>query len=119
MSEFKTEGLLIILSLDEIELNIIPEEYGILDTEDICHVIEGEFFYCGLAIDGKLIVTENEMNNLLSLLNISIFKISEKTMYVRPIKISELKKLNLQVKFLSTENFDDDLEDDITIFKLI
>lgn len=119
MIKFKTESRLQFLTFDSIQLYINPGDYGILETDNILHAIEGEFFYCGLATDGKLIVTEKQIDKLLAVLNLVIYRISQNTISFKPTPGTELKKLNIQAKFLSTENFDDDLEDDITIFQLI
>ncbi len=119
MIKFKIESRLQFLTFDSIQLYINPEDYGILETDDILHAIEGEFFYCGLATDGKLIVTEKQIDKVLEVLNLVIYRITQNIIYFKPTPIAELKQLDIQAKFLSTENLDDDLEDDITIFQLI
>ena len=60
MPKFKMKSSNAIISIEAIEVNINPGDYGILDSEDtILHLIEGEFMYCDVAVDGKLLVTEN------------------------------------------------------------
>jgi hypothetical protein len=119
MIKFKTEGRLQFLTFNSIHLDINPGDYGILETDNILHAIEGEFFYCGLATEGKLIVTEKQIDKLLEVVNLVIYRISQNIISFKPTPVTELKKLKIQAKFLLTENFDDDLEDDIMIFQLI
>ena len=119
MIKFKTESRLQFLTFDSMQLYINPGDYGIRETDTILHAIEGAFFYYGLATHEKLIVTQKQMNKILAILNLIIYRISQNIISLKPTPVAELKKLNIQAKFLSTENFDDDLEDDITIFQLI
>lgn len=121
MPEFKTKSNLSILSLNAIELKISPEDYGILDSEDeLVHVIQGEFMYCDLAVDGKLIVTETQLYKILALENLSIHKIVDSIIYIHSLSAKSIKKFNnskAQVEFLSIENLEDDDEDEVMVFK--
>lgn len=123
MAEFKTQSNISIFSIDAIELNIIPKAYGIFDADDeILHIIAGEFMYCDLLVDAKLIVTEKQFDEILNLQNISIHKIVDSIIYIHSLSPENRKKfndLNKQVQYLSIENIDDDDEDEIEIFKLL
>src|ERR1035438_2790675 len=121
MAQFKTKSTILIINLEAIELDIDPGSYGILE-ETLLHMIVGEFMYCGLAVDGKLIVTENQLDQILEIENISIHKIFASIIYINSFSSEARAKFNesnRQVEYLSTENFDDDMEDDVLIFKLI
>ena len=123
MSDFKTVSTLSIFNLEAIELNIVPENYGITDAEEeILHIISGEIMYCGLLTDAKIIVTEKQMDEIFSLQNIKIHKIVDYVIYIHSLTQENRKhynNLNKQVEYLSTENFDDDDEDDLEIFRLL
>lgn len=121
MSQFKSKSSILIINLEAIELDIDPGNYGILE-ETLLHMIVGEFMYCGAAVDGKLIVTENQLDHILEIENISIHKIFASIIYINSFSFEARAKFNQskrQVEYLSTENFDDDMEDDVLIFKLI
>jgi hypothetical protein len=108
--------------LRQLKLNINPGDYGILDSEyTILHLIEGEFLYCDLAIEGKLLVTENQLDQILGIENILIHKIFNSIQYIHslsPAGRSKFKQSKKQVDYLSIENFQDDLHDDVLIFRL-
>jgi hypothetical protein len=123
MKKFKMQSSIAIISIEAIELNINPRDYGILDSEDtILHLIEGEFMYCDVAVDGKLLVTENQLDQILTIENISIHKIFNSILYINSLSPAGRNKFNQskkQVEYVSTENFEDDLQDDGLIFGLI
>ena len=123
MPQFKTRSAISIINLEAIELNINPGDYGLDDQEEnFLHLIIGEFMYCDLAVDGKLIVTENQLDQILNIENISIHKIHDSIIYINSFSTEGLNKFNeslMQVEYLSTENFDDDMVDDVLIFRLI
>ena len=68
--------------------------------------------YCGLAVDGKLSVTENQLDQILGIENISIHKIHNSIIYISfsPEGRDKFNQSKRQVEYLSTENFDDDFE---------
>ena len=73
MSEFKTQSGISIIGINAIELKIIPEEYGIVDViEEPLHIISGEFMYCDLVVDVKLILTEIQFRKIAGNENSSI-----------------------------------------------
>jgi hypothetical protein len=122
MADFKTQSSISIISLDEIELNINPEENGIDSAGEIFHLITGEFMYCDLAVDGKVILSETQLGEILELENLSIHKICNSVIYIHSLSNAsrtKFNKLKRQAEFLSIENFDDDTEDDILTFKLL
>ncbi len=84
MIKFKTESRLQFLTFDSIQLYINPGDYGLLETGNILHAIEGAFFYCGLATDGKLIVTENQIDKIFEVLNLVIYRISQNNISFKP-----------------------------------
>src|ERR1017187_3614596 len=120
MPQFKTRSAISIINLEAIELNINPGDYGLDDQEEnFLHLIAGEFMYCGLVVDGKLIVTENQLDQILEIENISIHKIHDSIIYIHSFSPEGRNKFNessMQVEYLSTENFDDDMEDNVLIF---
>ena len=123
MSDFKPVSTLSIFNLESIELNIVPESYGITDAEmQLMHIISGEIMYSGLLTDAKIIVTEIQLDEFLSLQNIKIHKIVDSVIYIHSLTQENRKlynNLNKQIEYLSTENFDDEDEEEVEIFRLL
>jgi hypothetical protein len=119
MVKFKTKNIIELFSLAAIELNIIPSVYGILNNDnETLHIIEGEFKYCDLLIDAKIIVTEKQLNEILNIQNISVHKIVNSVIYIHSLSPENCKKFNAlkrEAQYISTEN----IEDEIEVFKLI
>lgn len=118
---FKTSSEILIWSIDAIELNIDKNSYAILsDIEDTIHIIEGEFLYCDLLVDTKLIVTEKQFDELLNIQPISIHKIVDSKLYIHSFTDQNRKLFNdlkKRVLFVSIENID--TEDEYEVFKLL
>ena len=93
-----------------IELNIDPENYGILDNEDYLYAIIGEFLYKDLLVDGKIILKEFQINEILQKSNVKINKILKNQIYFN--NTENLNNIELNVNHISTENFEEDSEDD-------
>lgn len=108
-------------SIDAVELNIDKNSYAILnDIEDTLHIIEGEFFYCDLLLDAKLIVTEKQFDELLNIQPISIRKVVDSKLYIHSFTDQNRKLFNdlkKRVLFVSVENID--TEDEYEVFKLL
>jgi hypothetical protein len=123
MPEFKRQSPIQLLSIDAIELNVKDNVYGLdEETEKYLHIIEGEFLYCNLAIECKLVVSEKQLNEILDIENISIHKINDSILWIKTLSEESIDKfngLNKQAKFLSAENLDDEQEDDIFILRLL
>ena len=101
---------LTIYSILGIELNIDPENYGILDNEDYLYAIIGEFLYKDLLVDGKIILKEFQINEILQKSNVKINKILKNQIYFN--NTENLNNIELNVNHISTENFEEDSEDD-------
>jgi hypothetical protein len=113
MTGYQKEAPLTILSLDFIELSIDPDEYGI-ESPDQLHLIGGELIYCGLAVDGKVLLSEHELNILLPLLDAQVHHVSGNILYVNYRKDQD--PMAFHVRHIRTENMEDDEEDDEMIF---
>ncbi len=115
MSAYQNEAPLTIASLTCIELSIFTEELGI-ESDDTHHLIGAEFFYCGLLVDGKILVTEHELNILLPLLDRQVHHVSGMTLFLNTRK--EPGTSNSMVRQIHTQNFMDEVEDEEMIFAL-
>jgi hypothetical protein len=111
MTAYQKEVHLTILSLDHVELLIDPEKYGI-DTDEQHHLIGGEFFYCGLPVDGKMLLSGHELNILLPLLDAQVHHVSGNILHVN----CKADPMGFHVRHITTENIEDDEEDDVMIF---
>ncbi len=118
---FKTSSEIFICGIDAIQLNIDKNSSAILsDIEETLHIIEGEFFYCDLLVDAKLIVTEKQFDELLNIQPISIHKIVDSKLYIHSFTNQNRKlfnDLNKQILFVSIEEVD--TEDEYLLFKLL
>ena len=95
-------------------MNIVPENYGILDSSDKLYSITGEFFYRDFLVDGKLIATEIQANEILQKVNVKINKIIDNVIYFSNLENLNIAEIN--VEYVSTENIEDDEQE---IFKII
>ena len=124
MPKYKRQSTISIVTLETIELNIPTQQFGWIDTdEEFLHQIKGEFLYCELVVDGKLFVTEKQLDEIFSIENISIHKISDSIIYVQNFS-SEARKefhnLKKEAKVCSIDNLEDDSEEDeVYYFKLL
>ena len=118
---FNTTSKILIYSIDTIELNIDKNSFAVLnEIEGTFHIVGGEFLYCDLLVDAKLIVTEKQLAEILNIQPISIHKVLDSKLYVHSMNQQNTKlynDLNKQALFLSTENID--TEEEYEIFKLL
>lgn len=118
---FKTSSEIFISSIDAIELNIDKNSYVVLsDIEEALHIIEGEFLYCDLLVDAKLIVTEKQFDELLNIQPISIRKFVDSKLFIHSLTSQNTETFNHLKKralFISSENID--TEDEYEVFKLL
>ena len=124
MSRFRMKSPIEMTTLEAIQLNINPGDYGILDQEEtFLHIIEGEFMYCGYEVAGKIIVTENQFDQILSIENITIHKIHNSIIYINSLSPAGRNKFNKRkkkVEYLTNEKQDDTiLQEDVLIFRLL
>jgi hypothetical protein len=111
---YKRESSLHFLSIHAIHLAFEPV-YGALDRDVTYHSIQGEFLYCGLLTDGQVLLREVDMDELLPLLDLSVFKVEGTSMFVRSGEACT--EVQLHVKHISTEHIEeDDDEDEEMIF---
>lgn len=119
---FKTSSEIFINCIDAIELNIDKNSYTVLSNiEDTLHLIEGEFLYCDLLVDAKLIITEKQLDELIEIQPISIYKITDSKLYIHSFTNQNKKifnSLNKRAFFVSIENVDTE-EDEYFVFKLL
>lgn len=114
MSTYKSESSLIFLSIHAIHL-AFETVYGGMDEEVTYHSIQGEFMYCGLLTDGQVLVREEDMDEVLPLLDLNVFKVEGTSMFVRSGEACT--EVQLHVRHICTEHFeDDDDEDEEMIF---
>jgi len=74
------------------------------------HCIQGEFMCCGLVTDGQVFVREEDIDELLPLLDLSVFKVEGTSMYVR--SGDACLSVHLYVQHISSEHMEDDDEED-------
>ena len=121
---FRLKNQIEMTTLEAIQLNINPGDYGILEQEEkFLHIIEGEFMYCGYEVAGKIIVTENQVNQIIGIEYISIHKIHNSIIYINSLSPAGRNKFNKRrqrVEYLTNENPDDIiLQEDVLIFRLL
>jgi hypothetical protein len=111
---YKRESSLHFLSIHAVHLAFEPV-YGALEQDVTYHSIQGEFMYCGLLTDGQVLVREEDMDEVLPLLDLVVFKVEGTSMYVRSGEACT--DVQLHVKHISTEHIEeDDDEDEEMIF---
>ncbi|MBX2980102.1 MAG: hypothetical protein KF905_12460 [Flavobacteriales bacterium] len=109
MFEYKPESTLHFVGIHAIHLEY-ESNCGALDLERTYHCIQGEFLYCGLLTDGQLLVSDEELDELLPLLELQVFKVEGKSLYVSSDEACTA--VPLHVEHVSTEHFEDDDEED-------
>ncbi len=109
MLTYKSESSLHFLSIHAIHL-AFETVYGGMDEDVTYHSIQGEFLYCGLLTDGQLLVREEDMDEVLPLLDLNVFKVEGTSMFVRSGEACT--EVQVHVRHISTEHFEDDDEED-------
>ena len=109
MLAYKPESTLHLLSIHAIHL-ALESNYAALEEEVTYHCIQGEFMYCDLVTDGQVFVSEEDMDELLPLLDLSVFKVEGTALYVRSGEACHAVQLHVQ--HISSEHFEDDDEED-------
>lgn len=109
MITYKSRSSLHFLSIHAIHLDTGPI-YRTMREEATHHGIQGEFLYCGLLTDGKVMVSEVDMDELLPLLDLQVFKVEGTSMYVNSGETCTT--VSLHVEHVSLEHFEDDDEED-------
>jgi len=119
--EFKDKSSIIIYNIFGFEQCSDIDEYGIdeyIANENYIK-IHGEFFYCEQLLDGRLIVTEDFINDLIKKISFKLNVIKSNTIYtiIDQESLAILRKMKLFAEFVTIENFqpdndDDDFEDD-------
>lgn len=111
---YKRESSLHFLSIHAVHLAFEPI-YGALEQNVTYHSIQGEFMYCGLLTDGQVLVREEDLDEVLPLLDLVVFKAEGTSMFTRSGEACT--GVQLHVKHISTEHFEeDDDEDEEMIF---
>jgi len=112
MSNFETTGELRILSLDALHIHH-DHPVDLEDSETIQYYkLDGEFFYCDMAVDGSILVKEEHLNDLNGWLSLRPRLIKDGVIYLHALDINNLKYLSPTVQYLYTENFDPEDEDE-------
>lgn len=109
MFEYKRKSSLHFLSIDVIHLAFEPFYWSMKEGVTY-HCLQGEFIYCGLLVDGQVLLREKELDELLPLLDLRVLKVEGTSMYVRAGEARQA--LSLNVEHVSTENIEDDSEED-------
>jgi hypothetical protein len=109
MIQYKTQSSLHFLSIHAIHLSF-ECSYGAVDLERTYHCIQGEFMYCGLVTDGQILVLEEDMDELLAVLDLKVFKVEGTSMFVHSGEAC--LAVPLYVKHISTEHIEEDDEED-------
>ena len=117
--KYTQSGRIYIYSLDALHLNVDKESNRYLEKKrGTFHALEGEFFYCDLLVDGKLILNEKQLDELLRLQMLPIHKVVNSIMYIRSfneVNRSIYNALAKKVQHIGTENMDDD-DDECELF---
>lgn len=117
--EFKSEDKIIIYSLDGLVLNIQPELYGMFKyRSDAYHLIIGEFFYCGLLVEGHLVLSEKRFNKIIDLLVVELQQVHKEIIYFASYDSERLHNIKLRARCIGEENLEDEDEENF-VFHLI
>ena len=121
--KFKPKDKIIIYNIHGVELNVIPENFGLSDpdSKQNYHRLFGEYFYCGLLLDGQLISSEKDFNSIINSLSLIVDKTEGTTIYFRTQDLKKLKimrQLKLQAECFGDEEFESETEENFT-FHLI
>ena len=118
--KYTQSGRIYVYSLDALHLNIDKEINSYLEKKrGSLHALEGEFFYCDLLVDGKLILNERQLDELLRLQMLPIHKLVNGIMYIRSfneVNRSIYNALAKKVIHIGTENIADDEDDECELF---
>jgi len=115
------ESKLLIYSILGISLNINPDNFGLSDENEYTHLLVGEYFFKDILTDGKLLVNQSQINQILKGAILRVNAIHEDIIYVQ--LNSKLPLIEYRAEYLFTENPGDDPEEDddeeYDIFKLL
>jgi len=120
ITEYKEKGRIVIFSLDAVEKYdketwCINEELFKMKAEPYVKIV-GEFLYCGLLQDGKILYPLSEFNEFMETVKPSVNMIENDIMYFKhPLSKRAIKKmaeLEIIVQHIGTE-FDDPEDDEI------
>lgn len=114
MFEYKQKSTLHFVGIHAIHLDY-ESNCGAVDLERTYHCIQGEFLYCGLLTDGQLLVSEQELEELLPLLELQVFKVEGRTLYVH--SDGGCLDVRLNVEHISTLNMEED--DEEMVFRMM
>ena len=118
---FKSTGKISIIKVEALELDIDKSSFAVLENiDEILHIIEGEFLYCGLVIEAQLIVNEKQLEDFISFqASLKVHKILNSKLFVSSNENFDIStyKFKQNAQFVSTENID--TEDEYEVFKLI
>lgn len=110
-------------SIDELQVQIPSELFGFLETDDeYIHQIEGEFLFCNHLFDAKLILTEKQLNDILSIERMTIHTIHGGVIYIKSFSLEariQLFKMYPLAKLFSIENIEDEDDDVVLLLQLI
>lgn len=109
MIKYKPKSSLHFLSIHAIHLSF-ECSYGAVDLERTYHCIQGEFMYCGSVTDGKVLFLEDEMDELLPLLDLKVFKVEGTSMYV--LSGEACLAVPIHVEHISTDHIEEDDDED-------
>lgn len=120
-NEYKDCSGIIIWNVDQVELHNAADDgyYTALNNEITYFKIVGEFYYCGLLIDGILFFEEKELLGLVSFIDPDFDVIKcDQLCFLQFLKqnLDILRKAELEAKHFSTDFVEDEEEDDIMYF---
>jgi len=121
-TEYKNKAPIIILEIIGIELNINLKKIGLENKskQKYCRLF-GEFYYCGLSLQGHLILSEKSLNKIIEKLLIIIVSVDGNTMFIElanPEQEKILHEIKLRAECLGDEEFESDVDENY-IFILI
>jgi len=103
-------------------LNIQPEHYGLLEyEEEAYHRLFGAFYYCGLVLEGQLVVSEKQFNDIVEPLTLEINTVNGTTIFFRSHdseQLHNMRLLILQAKCIGDEEAESEFDENFT-FHLI
>lgn len=118
--KFTTPAAIELITLDALELDIDKDRFADLQDEtEPMHMLEGEFLYCGLLIDARLILNTEQLNSFFA--DTACFRI--RRIVDRTCYLSREPERKMPYRFRSVAQFvtteDMDTEDECEVFWLL
>lgn len=98
ITPYRRRSSIIIYALHGLRVNVDPLGYGWyshpLPKSGKHHVVVGEFIYCGILVDGEMVISEKDFNAVTEGLELRLNIVQWPFLYFHPLCIPDLHKLH-------------------------